>query len=165
MSRDYSRWALLPLCSVLATSVLAADSSIELAASSIVATFRQENVPVDAAFKNFTGTIRYDAAKPAATSAELTVDMSSLDLGDAATGAEVRTPAWFDSDRFPQATFRSVKVRPGSAGHFDAIGTLSIKGRAQTVTVSVAVLRTGRAYSFDGSFELSRRAYGIGDPS
>ena len=144
---------------------LAADGAVYLGHSSLVATFQQQHAAVDAAFKNFNGTIIYDAAKPAASSATLTVDMNSLDIGDDDSDVEVRKPAWFDSARFPQATFRSTAITPGTAGHFDATGMLAIKGKTQTITVTIAVKRTGDTSTFDGSFELSRKVFGIGDPS
>lgn len=150
---------------MLTVTALTADGSVNPATSSIVATFTQQHVAVDAAFRNFSGTIVYDAARADATRATLSVDVASLDLGDADTNAEVRKPAWFDSARYPHATFRSSAVKLGAAGHFDATGTLTIKGREQTVTVSVSVLKAGGANAFDGSFELSRKAFGIGDPT
>ena len=149
----------------LAAAALAADSKVELASSSIIATFRQQSVPVDAPFRNFSGTIIYDAAKPAATSATLSVDMTSLDVGDDDSSAEVRKPAWFDSARYPQAVFHSSAVKPGAAGHFDATGTLTIKGRTQTITVGITAQSAGHGNVFDGAFEISRKAYGIGEPS
>ena len=158
-------WLLLPSCAALTAAALSADGAVNVEASSIVATFTQQHVPVDAAFANFSGAIRYDAAHPEAATAALQVAVASLDLGDADASAEVRKPAWFDSAHFPQATFRSSLIKPGTAGHFDATGTLTIKGRAQVVTVSVAVQKAGAGNAFDGSFELSRRAFGIGDPS
>jgi polyisoprenoid-binding protein YceI len=165
MNRSSCRWALLPACVALAAVALAADSSVVLARSSIVATFRQESVPVDAPFRKFSGTLVYEPARPDASHAALTVDTASFDLGDAAYNAEVRKPAWFDSARFPQATFISTAIKPGAAGHFDATGTLTIKGKAQTITVAITVQRVGGADAFEGSFELSRKIYGIGDPS
>jgi polyisoprenoid-binding protein YceI len=88
---------LLLACCALATVALAADSGVNPAASSIIATFRQESVPVEAPFKAFDGTIVYDAARPAAASAALAVDMYSLNLGDEAYNAEVRKSAWLES--------------------------------------------------------------------
>jgi polyisoprenoid-binding protein YceI len=146
----------LPLFCLGIAAVLAADGAIDLSQSSIVATFKQQNAPVEAAFKKFSGSIVYDAARPAATAATLTVDMNSLDIGDADTEAEVRKPAWFDSARYPQATFRATTTTPGANGHFDASGPLTIKGKTQTITVAVTVQRSGRANAYDGSFELSR---------
>jgi len=144
---------------------LAANGTIDIPKSTIVATFKQENVPVDAPFRRFAGSIHYDPARPEVSDAALNVDVASFDIGDPAYNAEVRKPAWFDSARFPQASFRSTAIKAGTAGHFDATGTLSIKGRTQTLTVSITVQRSGHVDSFNGSFDISRKAFGIGDPS
>lgn len=150
---------------VLAATVQGADGSINAAGSSLVATFTQQRAPVDAEFKQFSGTVDYDAAHPEATKAALRVDVGSLELGDADASAELRKPAWFDYARYPNATFRSTSARLGADGHLDITGTLEIKGRAQPITVAVSVQGSGAARAFDGSFELSRKAYGIGDPA
>jgi len=153
------------LLGLSAAAVLAADGTINLAQSSITATFRQQNAPVEATFKKFSGSIVYDAARPAATVATLSVDMNSLEIGDADTEAEVRKPAWFDSAHYPQATFRATTVTPGAGGGFQASGPLTIKGKTQTVSVSVTVQRSAGVNAFEGRFALSRKAFGIGDPS
>jgi polyisoprenoid-binding protein YceI len=90
--------------------------------------------------------------------------MASLDLGDAGTSAEVRKKTWFDSAAFPTASFRSTAIKPGAAGHFDATGTLTIKGRALTVTLPIAVQSAAGQSTFTGSYVLSRKSFGIGDP-
>jgi polyisoprenoid-binding protein YceI len=158
-------WIALPLSCLGIAAVLAADGAVDLGQSSIVATFRQQHAPVEAAFKKFSGSIVYDAARPKATVAALSVDMNSLDIGDADTEAEVRKPAWFDSAHYPQASFRATTITPGANGHFEASGPLTIKGKSQTITMAVSVQSSGRANAYDGSFELSRKAFGIGDPS
>lgn len=149
----------------LATYVLAADGAVNPAASSITATFLQEHAPVDAPFRKFSGTISYSPARPQDTTATLLVDVDSLDLGDADASAELRKPAWFDSARYPQAAFHSSAVKPGAGGHFDVTGTLTIKGRAQVITVAITLQPGAGGNAFDGSFDLSRRAFGIGDPA
>jgi polyisoprenoid-binding protein YceI len=155
---------LLPTGLAIAVFALAADGAIDASQSLVIATFRQESVPVDAPFKRFSGTVVYDAAQPAAASAAVDVEVGSLDLGDDSYNAEVRKAAWFDSAHFPQASFRSTAIKPGGTDHFDATGTLSIKGKSQTVTVRITVQHTGHAAAFDGNFELSRRYFGVGDP-
>jgi len=156
------RWISLPFCGLGLAAALAADGAIDLSQSSIVVTFKQQHAPVEAAFKKFSGSIVYDAARPAATVATLSVDMNSLDVGDDDTDAEVRKPAWFDSAHFPQATFRAATITPGASGQFEARGPLTLKGRTQTVTAAVSVQRSAGANIFDGSLELSRKAYGLG---
>jgi polyisoprenoid-binding protein YceI len=158
-----ARWMLLPAGLAMAVVAFATGDTIDAGQSTIVATFRQEGVPVDAPFKRFSGTVAYDAAHPAAASATVDVEVSSLDLGDESYNAEVRKAAWFDSAHFPKASFHSTSVKPGGADHFEATGTLSIKGKSQTVTVPITVQRKGLAIAFDGSLELSRKFFGVGD--
>jgi polyisoprenoid-binding protein YceI len=159
-----ARWMLLPASLAMAVAVLAADGAIDARQSTIVATFRQEGVPVDAPFKRFSGTVVYDAAHPASASASVDVEVGSLDIGDESYNAEVRKAAWFDSAHFPQGSFRSTAIKPGGADHFEATGTLSIKGKSLTITVPITVRHAGNATAFDGSFELSRKYFGVGDP-
>jgi polyisoprenoid-binding protein YceI len=159
-----ARWIVLPTGLAIAAFALAADDAIEAGQSTIVATFRQMNVPLDAAFRRFSGTVVYDATHPAGARAAVDVEVSSLDIGDESYNAEVRKAAWFDSTHFPVASFRSTTISPGGADHFEATGTLSIKGRTQTITVPVEVKHAAHATAFDGHFELSRKYFGVGDP-
>ena len=69
---------------------------------------------------------------------------------------------WLDSGTYPKASFISTSVKPGAAGHFDATGTLTMKGKTQTLTVAVTVSQAGKAMVFDGAFEISRAYFAIG---
>jgi polyisoprenoid-binding protein YceI len=142
----------------------AGDPGIDITRSSIIATFKQENVPVDAAFKKFNGRVDYNPALPAAAKAAIEIDTASLDLGSADYDAEVRKKPWFDSADYPKASFISTAIKPGAAGHFDASGTLTLKGRTQTITVPVTVTQAGAATVFDGAVVISRSAFDVGDP-
>ena len=168
MAHPRSTWAAsaaLTITLVAAAAAAAAgDASIDGTRSSIVATFRQENVPVDAPFKKFSGHILYDPAQPAAANATLDVDTGSFDLGSEEYNTEVRKKGWFDSATYPKASFLSSTIKPGGAGHFDATGTLTLKGKTLTITVPVTVTRAGSAQSFDGSLVISRKYFAIGDP-
>lgn len=165
MFRMTRLWTTTLFAASFALTALAADSGIDAAKSTIIATFKQEGVPVDAPFKTFSGRIVYDPANVATASASIDVDTTSLDIGDDAYNAEVRKKAWFDSASFPKATFRSSAIKAGATGRFDATGTLTVKGKAQTITVPITVQNVAGGTAFDGSFALSRKAYNIGDPA
>lgn len=150
--------------------VLLAASGLLLAAplavgpaskSTLTATFRQEGASIENPFLKWTGQIDYDAKNVAAATASIEVDMASYDIGDPLYAAELAKKAWFDTATHPKGTFRSTAIKPVSATRFDATGTLTLKGRSQTITVPVTVNGT----SFDGSFTISRKAFGIGDPA
>lgn len=156
---------------VLASMLLAAMSGLLMAAqlnvgpaskSTLTATFKQAGVEVESPFTSFKGVINYDPKNVAVATASIEVDMASLDLGDPAYSAELRKKSWFDTTAFPKGVFRSTAIKPVNAGRFDATGSLTIKGKVLTIVVPVTVNATGTA--FDGSFAISRKAFGIGDP-
>lgn len=132
--------------------------------NAVTATFRQAGVEVENPFTRFSGRISYDPKNVAAASATIEVDMTSYDIGDPGYNAEVAKKSWFDSAAHPKAIFRSTAVKPVSAVRFDATGTLTLKGRVQTITVPVTVATGAAGTTFSGSFPVSRKAFGIGDP-
>jgi len=146
-----------------AAAVAAGSTNIDPAKSTLMVTFRQENVPVDAPFKRFSGHIDYDPALPGASKAALEITTASLDLGSEDYNSEVRKKDWLDSGSFPTATFISTAIKPGAAGHIDATGVLTLKGKTQTLTLPVAVGKAGTATSFDGELTILRSYFGIGD--
>jgi polyisoprenoid-binding protein YceI len=154
---------LIALAAAAAGGAAAGGANIDSAKSTLVVTFRQESVPVDAPFKRFNGHIDYDPAQPAASKAALEITTASLDLGAEDYNSEVRKKDWLDSGSYPTATFVSTAIKPGAAGHFDATGVLTLKGKTQTLTVPVAVSKSGAATSFDGELTISRNYFGIGD--
>jgi polyisoprenoid-binding protein YceI len=155
--------AALALLSLGAAVVLAAEAGLDAAHSTLVATFRQEGVPVDAPFRQFSGRISYAAAHPEQTTAAIDVVTGSIDLGSPAYSSEMAKSSWFDSAKFPQASFRSTAVRATAPGHLEATGTLTIKGKSAPVTVAIVVGASGTQAVFDGSYTLSRKAFAIGD--
>lgn len=152
--------ALLVTGTVLGTVARPVDPS----SSRVVATFKQMNVPVEGSFARYTGSVSYDSANPAGSSAELTIDTASFDIGDEEYNAEVRKAEWFDSKAHPQARFRSTSVRALGADRFEAEGQLTLKGKTQTVKAQVSVKRDAKGQRFEGELPLSRKAFGIGDP-
>jgi polyisoprenoid-binding protein YceI len=160
--RNRLTWLALPL--TFAGMAWAADLNIMPAAGSkVTATIKQEGVEVESPFTKFTGRISYDPAKIAAATALIEVETGSFDFGDAGYNAEVRKKSWFDSATYPKAKFQSTSIQ-ATAGGFQATGQLTAKGKVQTVTVPVKVSTSAAGTVFDGSFTMSRKAFGIGDP-
>jgi polyisoprenoid-binding protein YceI len=159
------RIAFLPLFAAASLVSATTAQPVNAGKSQITATFTQMNVPVDGSFKTFKGSVSYDPANPAASSAELSINTASFDLGDEEYNAEVRKKEWFDSTAFPTATFKSTAVRALGPDRFEATGTLSLKGRVQTVKAPVTVKSTGGVRSYTGELPISRATFAMGDPS
>ncbi|WP_408368468.1 YceI family protein [Paraburkholderia sp. RL18-103-BIB-C] len=149
--------------SLLAVTPAFALATVDTAKSTVIATSRQMNVPVDGKFRKFTAQLDFDPAKPAVGSANLTIDTSSYDLGDESYNQQVRGKDWFDTAQFPNATFVSSAIASADgANRFKVIGKLTIKGKSQNVVVPVTVTQQGASQTFDGLLPIKRTQYDIG---
>ena len=145
----------------IADAVLKTDP----AGSSVSATFKQLNVPVEAKFKKFTAQIDYDSGKAAAAKATVEIDVPSFDLGDPDYNKEVLKKEWFNAAQFPKASFVSTAIvpMPGPAGRLTVSGKLTIKGKTTDVSFPLTVKQDGGRQVFDGALPIKRLTYGIGE--
>lgn len=147
----------------LAASAGAAALKTENAKSTVTATFKQMNVPVESPFKKFEVAIDYSAATPDAAKATVNVDTASLDLGEADMNKEVAKKEWFNSAQFPKASFVSTGIKNAGAGKLTVSGKLTIKGKSADVTFPLSVKTEGGKQVFDGALPIKRLAYNIGE--
>ena len=152
----------LPLLAI-ALGAQAAALKTDAAHSSVSATFKQMNVPVESKFKKFSASIDYDAAKPEAGKASVEIDTASLDLGDPDMNKEVAKKDWFNAAQYPKATFVSSAIKPAGAGKLNVTGKLTIKGRVLDVTMPVAIKAEGAKQVFEGQLPIKRLAFNIGE--
>lgn len=131
--------------------------------SSVGFTFKQMGVPVDGRFKQFEVQSQFDAAKPEQSRVALTIALASATIGDAATDAELPKATWFNTAKFPQATFQSTGVKALGGGKFEISGKLSIKGQTDSITVPVQLTQSGAVTAAVGQFTLKRLTFRIGD--
>ncbi len=151
--------------SLLAIALVAAAAPLKTdpAKSSVSATFKQMNVPVEAKFKKFTAAIDYDAAKPDAAKASVDIDTASIDLGEAEMNKEVAKKEWFNAVQFPKATFVSSSIKPAGAGKLTVAGKLTIKGKATDVSFPLTVKSEAGKQVFEGALPIKRLTYNIGE--
>ena len=154
--------AVLAVSFLGAASVAFADQKLVPAQSEIVFVSKQMGVPVEGRFKKFDAQLAFDPAKPEASKISFTVDVASATLGLPETDAELPKPTWFNTAKFPQATFQSTAVKGLGGGKFEVSGTLGIKGATRNVVVPVVVTQSGATTNASGSFSLKRLAFQIG---
>jgi polyisoprenoid-binding protein YceI len=146
-------------------SVIAAGTILkpDTAKSSIVAVFKQMNVPVEGKFKKFNARIEFDAAKPDASKANVDIDITSFDLGDPSFNSEVMKKDWFNAVQFPQATFTSTAMKAIANDKFDVVGKLNIKGKIADVYFPMSMKKEGSNLVFEGSLPIKRLTFNIGE--
>jgi len=143
----------------------AAAAPIDASRSSLTATFRQMNVPVEGAFKRISGDVVFDVARPQDARAALDIDLASFDLGPGTEdyAVETRRKDWFDTTRFPRATFTLDGARALGGDRFEARGKLSLKGRVLDLVAQVVRRSESGVQVFEGQLPIRRLVFGIGE--
>jgi polyisoprenoid-binding protein YceI len=90
-------------------------------------------------FKTFAGTLDLDEQNPAASRVDVTIDVASIDTGDANRDGHVRNADFFDVEKYPEATFKSTRVEPLGDDRYRVQGDLTIRGITRPVTLDVSV--------------------------
>ncbi len=124
---------------------------------------KQMGVPINGHFKKFDAQVNFDASKLAASKVAFTVDMGSATLGSPEMDGDLPKPTWFNTPKFPQATFASSSFKALGAGKFEVAGQLSIKGQTQTVQVPLTMTQSGSVTVATGVLPIKRLAFKIGD--
>jgi polyisoprenoid-binding protein YceI len=91
----------------------------------VVANFR-------GAFNEYDGALR--VGEDGAPELRGTVAVDSILVKDENLAGHLKSPDFFDSERYPQISFRSTAVRPEEGGALEVDGELTIKGHTHEVT-------------------------------
>ncbi len=122
---------------------------------------RQMGMPIEGRFERFNANIAFDPEHPEKGRAVVEIEMASIDAGNPDSNEEVRTPGWFDVERFKVAKFEAAAFKSAGAG-YEAAGALTIKGVTKQVVVPFAVKPGDGVSILEGSVPISRKEYGVG---
>jgi polyisoprenoid-binding protein YceI len=89
---------------------------------------------VHGAFGQFNGTITFDPENLKDGSAEMTIQVASIDTKNENRNNHLKSPDFFDVETYPVITFVSKKVIPGEGNLFQLVGDLTIKDVTNEVT-------------------------------
>lgn len=87
-------------------------------------------------FRDFSGTVRVEQT-PEESSVDVTITAGSIDTGDEGRDRHLRSPDFLDIERYPEITYRSTSIRPGSGEHWLVEGDLTIRDVTRPVVLQV----------------------------
>jgi polyisoprenoid-binding protein YceI len=122
---------------------------------------------VRGSFTQVEGTVTADESDPTGASIDITIPTSSVTTGDEKRDAHLRSPDFFDVERYPNMTFRSKRVEAKSNETFRVVGDLTIRDVTREVVLDVDML--GRAKdpwgkehaAFEATTKIKRGDYGL----
>ncbi len=161
----------LLVLALFAGSVSAKDWQVDFSKSQIGFVIKQMNVPVAGSFGRYSVKATFDPAKPESGLFRVDLDIASIDTGSEEGNGEAKRPAWFDTARYPKASFVSKSIHRDAAGIYTASGDFTLKGR--TLPMSVPFILTPQrngGWLASGRVALKRSQFDIGggewaDPS
>lgn len=118
-------------------------------------------------FRDFTGSVTYDAKDVSKSTVEFSANVTSIDTGVAARDKHLRTPDFFDVDKFPVITFKSTKVeKKGKA--WMLTGDFTMKGVTKSITFPFEIAgwlpadaRGGGKMGIAAETSINRRDFGV----
>jgi polyisoprenoid-binding protein YceI len=130
----------IPVILILASCLLPAADTYQIDSAHSSAQFAVRHMlvaTVRGTIGKITGSVVYDAANPAASSVQATLDVSTIDTRELKRDAHLKSADFFDVGKYPTMTFQSKKVVPAGAGKLKVTGDLTMHGVTRPVTWDV----------------------------
>lgn len=118
-------------------------------------------------FHQLEGTIAFDETNPATATVTASLDVASIDTGDAKRDEHLKSDEFFNAARFPRITFTSTRVEPVDAERAKVYGLLTIRDVTKEVVLDTEfegqVLDAfgQRRAAFRAETEINRKDYGV----
>ncbi len=88
-------------------------------------------------FSDISGQLTFNEAEPNRSTIEASIPIATLSTGDAQRDGHLKSPDFFDVEKFPTATFKSSEVKKISDGEFAVVGALTLHGVTRNVSFAV----------------------------
>ena len=124
-----------------------------------------------AQFSQGQGTLEFDPANPTKASVKVSIPLGTLHTGVPDLDDDFRSTDFFDTAKYPSATFTSTRVERGmEQSQLKVTGNLNLHGVTKPVTLDVTVVKMGNnprsglpTVGFDAMTTLKRSDYGLGE--
>jgi polyisoprenoid-binding protein YceI len=117
-------------------------------------------------FEKLSGTVVADLADPSSAKVDVLIDAASIDTSNSDRDNHLRSPDFFDVEKFPTITFRSKRVEKASGG-LRITGDLTMHGVTKEVVLSAetpqspVVVGTARRSGVSATTRVNRKDYGL----
>ena len=111
---------------------------------------------VEGVFEKMSADILFDSSNLNASRISAIVEASSVNTGIDMQSEHARGSGYLEADKFPKITFNSTQIGKATSG-YNVKGQLELHGAKKEIAFPFSF----KANTFEGSFKISARAYGI----
>jgi polyisoprenoid-binding protein YceI len=113
-------------------------------------------------FGKWDADVKLDAAKWENSTVAITIDAASINTRNERRDGHLRSADFFDVEKNPTITFKSVSVKAAGENKLDITGDLTVRGTTKRITVPAnVVFYEGGTGRFRGQFTINRMDYGV----
>jgi polyisoprenoid-binding protein YceI len=156
---------------VFAVPSIAAASTWEIDPAHSSAKFSVKHMMitnVTGEFGNVTGTVNLDEKDASKSSITASVDTTTINTNQAKRDAHLKSPDFFDVEKFPAMTFKSTGVKANGKEKFKVTGDLTLHGVTKPITLDVESASTeikdpwgGTRRGASATTKLNRKDFGL----
>jgi polyisoprenoid-binding protein YceI len=122
---------------------------------------------VRGSFTDVSGVLQLDSENPTNSTAEVTVQIASVQTGQPDRDAHLRSGDFFDAEKYPTLTFKSTSAKATGDDEYILTGDLTVRDVTRPIDLTIVYLGSStdpfgnlRA-GFEGQAELSRKDFGL----
>lgn len=117
-------------------------------------------------FGKTTGVIQQDDKDITKSSAEIKIDATTVDTREPKRDAHLKSPDFFDVEKFPTITFKSTRVTKGEGNTLTVTGDLTIHGVTKPVVLNLEYTPEAMAggkvrRALSATTKINRKDYGL----
>jgi polyisoprenoid-binding protein YceI len=118
-------------------------------------------------FENFDAKVDWNETAPTKSSVEVTVDVASINTREAQRDGHLRSPDFFDVEKYPTLTFKSKRIEKIDDSHGRIIGDLTIRDVTREVVLDAEYSGQGKnpyaltVAGFTAATKINRKDWGL----
>ena len=93
---------------------------------------------------------------------DLWIEAASITTGDVEPDEHLKSADFFEEQKYPNITFKSISFSKGSGTQYVVVGNLTIKNVTKKVSIPFSFTQKGNDAEFNGNLTINRVDYGVG---
>jgi polyisoprenoid-binding protein YceI len=116
----------------------------------------------DGSFQKFRGNVTVPGGDMSKGSVDFEVELASVVTDAEKLTGHLKSPDFFDVEKFPKSTFKSTSVSPGSEpGTYTITGNLDLHGVTKSISFPAKISSAGETLDVASEFKINRKDFGI----